>query len=103
MKTVVVVSAVVEPRSAAKALERRQPRPGRGDRPARAIVSGADYLVVPGQGAFADCRQGLRSIDGLYEAIATLPLKGTAFLGICIGMQLMATPGARTRVHPGFD
>ena len=62
MKTVVVDYGSGNLRSAAKALERVSPGPVEvTDRPE--VVSGADYLVVPGQGAFADCRQGLRSID----------------------------------------
>ena len=103
MKTVVVDYGSGNLRSAAKALERVSPGPvAVTDRPE--VVSGADYLVVPGQGAFADCRQGLRSIDGLYEAIADFAVtRGRPFLGICIGMQLMATRGLEHGVHPGFD
>jgi len=102
MKTVVVDYGSGNLRSAAKALERVSPGPVEvTDRPE--VVSGADYLVVPGQGAFADCRQGLRSIDGLYEAIADFALtRARPFLGICIGMQLMATQGLEHGAHDGF-
>ena len=58
------------------------------------IIRKADRIVLPGVGAFADCRQGLASYDGLFEANEERVLQGgVPFLGICVGMQLMATVG----------
>ncbi|MFY9656628.1 MAG: imidazole glycerol phosphate synthase subunit HisH [Methylocystis sp.] len=68
------------------------------------IVRGADRLVLPGVGAFADCRAGLERIPGLIDALnETARLRGRPFLGICVGMQLMATRGLEHGVTPGFD
>ena len=67
------------------------------------VVVKADHIVLPGQGAFADCRRGLASIDGMDEAIAEVVVqKGRPFLGICVGMQLMATAGLEHGRHAGF-
>ncbi len=69
------------------------------------IVRKCDRIVLPGVGAFADCRQGLASFDGLFEAIEERVLQGgVPFLGICVGMQMMATLG-REHGHDtkGFD
>ncbi len=58
------------------------------------LVRRADRIVLPGVGAFADCRQGLAGYDGLFEAIEDRVIRhGTPFLGICVGMQMMATWG----------
>lgn len=66
-------------------------------------VAAADRLVLPGVGAFADCRQGLLSIDGMREAIHhTVRVNGKPFLGICVGMQLMALEGHEFGVHNGM-
>lgn len=69
------------------------------------VVRKADRIVLPGVGAFADCRQGLASFDGLFEAIEDRVLSdGTPFLGICVGMQMMATVGREHgHVTKGFD
>ena len=57
-------------------------------------VAKADYVVLPGVGAFADCRAGLMALDGMLEALNEAVLvRGRAFLGICVGMQLMAEKG----------
>ncbi|MBL6603376.1 MAG: imidazole glycerol phosphate synthase subunit HisH, partial [Alphaproteobacteria bacterium] len=57
-------------------------------------VGKADYLVLPGVGAFADCRAGLDAIDGMIDAINHLAWElRRPFLGICVGMQLMAEAG----------
>ena len=54
----------------------------------------ADQIVLPGVGAFADCRRGLCEIDGMVEALEEAVLKyGKPFLGICVGMQLLAQKG----------
>ncbi len=58
------------------------------------VVSRADRIVLPGVGAFADCKAGLGSYGGLFEAIEErVTVKGQPFLGICVGMQMMATWG----------
>ncbi len=66
-------------------------------------VAAAERIVLPGVGAFADCRAGLMAIPGLFEAIAGRVAAGAPFLGICVGMQLMATRGLEHRETPGFD
>jgi len=66
------------------------------------IVARADRIVLPGQGAFADCARGLAAISGLREAIETATDSGTPFLGICVGMQLMAERGLEHAVTAGF-
>ena len=65
-------------------------------------VSRADRVVLPGQGAFADCAQGLAAIGGLREAVIGRVEAGHPFLGICVGMQLMAERGLEHAVTPGF-
>jgi glutamine amidotransferase len=65
-------------------------------------VARADRLVLPGQGAFADCAAGLHAIPGLWEAIAESTDRGRPFLGICVGMQLMAERGQEHTLTPGF-
>jgi glutamine amidotransferase len=66
------------------------------------VVARADRIVLPGQGAFADCAAGLASVDGLAEAMFTRVAQGAPFLGICVGMQLMAERGLEFGVTPGF-
>ena len=67
------------------------------------VVAAADRIVLPGVGAFADCRAGLDAVPGMYEAIETaVRKKGRPFLGICVGMQLMAERGLEFRITPGF-
>ena len=68
--------------------------------PAR--VAAADRIVLPGQGAFADCAQGLASVPGLRQSVLDATDAGTPFLGICVGMQLMAARGLEHEVTPGF-
>ncbi|EAQ37072.1 imidazole glycerol phosphate synthase subunit HisH [Nitrobacter sp. Nb-311A] len=54
----------------------------------------ADRVVLPGVGAFADCRRGLQALDGMVQALTEVVRdKARPFLGICVGMQLMATRG----------
>ena len=65
-------------------------------------VARADRLVLPGQGAFADCAAGLAAIAGLREAVIEGVERGKPFLGICVGMQLMAERGLEHAVTPGF-
>ncbi|MEO1457654.1 MAG: imidazole glycerol phosphate synthase subunit HisH [Pseudomonadota bacterium] len=66
-------------------------------------VARAERVVLPGVGAFADCRAGLMAVEGMFEAIAARVHAGHPFLGICVGMQLMATRGLENGEHPGFD
>ena len=67
-------------------------------------VAGADRIVLPGVGAFADCRRGLDAVGGMVEAIEeAVQRRGRPFLGICVGMQLMATRGLEKTVTPGLD
>lgn len=68
------------------------------------VVAGADRIVLPGVGAFADCRAGLDAVPGMAEALQAAVIgAGRPFLGICVGMQLMATLGREHRDTPGFD
>lgn len=63
----------------------------------------ADRIVLPGQGAFRDCMEGLNSIDGMIETLNEAVIKNaTPFLGICVGMQLMASRGMEHGVTAGL-
>jgi glutamine amidotransferase len=67
-------------------------------------VRKADRVVLPGVGAFADCRRGLVSLPGMVEALEEVALKqARPFLGICVGMQLMASVGVEFGEHKGLD
>src|SRR5271166_6544066 len=66
------------------------------------VVAKADRIVLPGQGAFADCARGLASVDGLEEAMFQRVAQGAPFFGICVGMQLMAERGLEHGVTQGF-
>ena len=96
-------------RSAAKAFERAARESGRGraragDRRARARSPQADRIVLPGVGAFADCRAGLYGVPGMVDALQREVIeRGKPFLGICVGMQLMATRGVEYGIHAGLD
>jgi glutamine amidotransferase len=65
-------------------------------------VRDADRIVLPGQGAFAACARGLAAIDGLRDVLEAKLDSGTPFLGICVGMQLMAQRGLEHDVTEGF-
>lgn len=66
-------------------------------------VRKAERIVLPGVGAFADCRRGICSIPGMWETIVEcVSRKGRPFLGICVGMQLMAKRGLEHEVSEGF-
>ncbi|MET0240961.1 MAG: imidazole glycerol phosphate synthase subunit HisH [Sphingobium sp.] len=68
-----------------------------------AVVLAADRIVLPGVGAFAHCRDALFGIDGLVDAMAeAVDAKATPFLGICVGMQLLASTGEEHGVHSGL-
>ena len=67
-------------------------------------VARADRIVLPGVGAFGDCRRGLDAVPGMVEALREAVIdKARPFLGICVGMQLMATRGLEHGVHSGLD
>jgi len=67
-------------------------------------VLSAERVVLPGVGAFADCKAGLASVDGMIEALEeSVQQRGTPFLGICVGLQLMASRGLEHGVTPGLD
>ena len=93
--------------SAAKAFERAAHKAGRGqsivvtDDPA--VVANADRVVLPGVGAFADCRRGLDAVDGMVGALdEAVRQKGRPFFGICVGMQLLAERGREYEVTEGL-
>jgi imidazole glycerol-phosphate synthase subunit HisH len=66
-------------------------------------VRQADRVVLPGVGAFADCRQGLVGIPGMIEALEeAVRERGKPFLGICVGLQLMAERGLEHGLTPGL-
>lgn len=65
-------------------------------------VKHADRIVLPGQGAFASCMRGLTAVSGLREALDEAVMSGTPFLGICVGMQLLAKRGLEHGVTEGF-
>ncbi len=67
------------------------------------VVRDAERIVLPGVGAFADCMKGLSSVPGMVEALRERVLKeGAPFLGICVGMQLLATVGVEFGRHAGL-
>jgi imidazole glycerol-phosphate synthase subunit HisH len=66
-------------------------------------VARADRVVLPGVGAYADCRRGLDAVSGMVEAAAeAVQAKGRPFLGICVGLQLLATRGLEHGETPGL-
>jgi imidazole glycerol-phosphate synthase subunit HisH len=67
------------------------------------IVRDAERIVLPGVGAFADCMRGLSAVPGMIEVLREKVLKeGAPFLGICVGMQLLATVGREFGDHAGL-
>jgi glutamine amidotransferase len=66
-------------------------------------VAKAERIVLPGVGAFADCMSGLRAVPGMVDALKDAVLKrGVPFLGICVGMQLLADVGREFGDHAGL-
>ena len=94
-------------RSATKAFERAAREAGiaaeidltdKADR-----VATADRVVLPGVGAYADCRRGLDAVDGMVDALTdVVESKGRPFFGICVGMQLMSSRGLEKTVTHGL-
>lgn len=106
MATVIVDYGSGNLHSAHKSFERMAASPGEVIVSARPEdVAGADRVVLPGVGAFADCREGLMARDGLFEAVEEAAIaKARPFLGICVGMQMMAARGLEHgQETPGFD
>jgi len=67
------------------------------------VVASADRVVLPGVGAFADCRRGLDAVDGMVAALdEVVRRKGRPFFGICVGMQLLAERGREYEVTEGL-
>ena len=107
MTTVIVDYGSGNLHSAAKAFERAARDHGSDE----AIVvsndpeegAGADRIVLPGVGAFADCRRGLDAVSGMVEALEeSVRGRGKPFFGICVGMQLMAERGREYEVVEGL-
>lgn len=68
-----------------------------------ADIDRASHIVLPGVGAFADCRRGLMALPGMVEALSRNVIdRGRPFLGICVGMQLLADVGREHGEHPGL-
>ena len=68
------------------------------------VAARADRIVLPGDGAFPACRTALGEVDGMAEAIQEAVLtRGVPFMGICVGMQMLATTGHEYRETPGLD
>jgi glutamine amidotransferase len=68
------------------------------------VVARADRIVLPGDGAFPACMAALKGAGGVFDAmVEAVEVKGRPFLGICVGMQLMATMGREYRDTPGLD
>ena len=92
--------------SARKAFERMALELGQGSVVVSSepdVVARADRIVLPGDGAFPSCRAALTRFTGLFEAIEeAVHKKGTPFLGICIGMQMMASRGLEFEPTEGF-
>ena len=107
MKTVIIDYGSGNLHSALKAFERAAADNGiKG----RIIVSNkadevatADRIVLPGVGAFKDCRDGLNAVEGMREVLQQQVIaRGRPFLGICVGMQLMATRGLEHQTTQGL-
>ncbi|MCJ2062459.1 imidazole glycerol phosphate synthase subunit HisH [Methylobacterium sp. J-088] len=93
--------------SAAKAFERAARESGRDARIRLTadpeVVATADRVVLPGVGAYADCRRGLDAVPGMVEAMTQVAHRDARpFLGICVGMQLLATRGLEYTTTPGL-
>ena len=107
MRVAVVDDGSGNLRSAQKAFERAARDAGMS---ADVLVTGdpeaaraADRIVLPGVGAFRDCKEGLTAISGMVEALESEVIgRGKPFLGICVGMQLMAARGLEHGITEGL-
>ncbi len=107
MSCVIVDYASGNLHSALKSFQRMAAETGTGPVTVSAdpeTILAADRIVLPGVGAFADCRAGLLARPGLFEAIETRVIAGgVPFLGICVGAQMMASRGLEHGLDtPGF-
>ncbi|MBR9651203.1 imidazole glycerol phosphate synthase subunit HisH [Thalassovita aquimarina] len=93
--------------SAEKAFQRMAAETGAGEVTVTSdpeVIRTADRILLPGDGAFPACREALFDHRGVFEAMEEVVIKGgKPFLGICIGMQMMATRGLEYTETPGFD
>jgi len=107
MSTVIVDYGSGNLRSAAKAFERAANDAGLGGKvivsaDAKALAA-AERIVLPGVGAFGDCKRGLEALPGMIDALSEQVLaKRKPFFGICVGMQLMAEIGREHGEHRGL-
>jgi imidazole glycerol-phosphate synthase subunit HisH len=92
--------------SAAKAFERAVREHGAGEAIVVTsdpdVVRKAERLVLPGVGAFRDCRDGLKAVPGMWETVEEEVARGKPFYGICVGMQLLASRGLEHGETQGF-
>lgn len=106
MRTVIVDYSSGNLHSALKSFQRMADETGAGEVAVASdpgAVRAADRIVLPGVGAYADCRAGLVAIPGLFEAIEERVVRGgVPFIGICVGQQLMGTRGLEHGETPGF-
>ena len=107
MRVVIIDYGSGNLRSAAKAFERAAREGGKAasiEVTADAeAVRRADRIVLPGVGAYADCRAGLDAVSGMVEALEEAVMdKGRPFLGICVGMQLMSERGLEKTTTKGL-
>ncbi|MFW6077225.1 MAG: imidazole glycerol phosphate synthase subunit HisH [Hyphomicrobiales bacterium] len=106
MSTVIVDYGSGNLRSAEKAFERAAHERGLGETIRVSAdpdaVRQCERIVLPGVGAFRDCRDGLKAVDGMWEAVDEQVRAGKPFLGICVGMQLMASRGLEHGATEGF-
>ncbi|MBM9594567.1 imidazole glycerol phosphate synthase subunit HisH [Roseitranquillus sediminis] len=106
MTTVLIDYAAGNLHSAEKAFQRMAAETGAGEIVVSSLaedVARADRIVLPGDGAFPACREALEEQHGLHEALVeAVEKRGRPFLGICVGMQLMATVGREYCTTQGF-
>ena len=107
MRTVIVDYQSGNLHSAEKAFERMAAEVGAGDvivTDRAQDVATADRIVLPGDGAFPACRRALDAVPGMVAALTEAVIdRGRPFLGICVGMQMLATRGLEYEVTEGLD